>query len=205
MNKSEKFWDRVSSNFEKQVTNNNKEHNKTVETVKKYLNINEIVLDYGCATGAIAIDIANNVKAIHGIDISSKMIDIAKRKISERKIDNIYFEHSTIFDERYREESFNTILALNILHLLDDKQNVMQRIIELLKPGGLFISETVCLGEKPFMGFFFILLSKIGIVPFIKSFKISELENLIAENFQIIQIKKISRNLPNYFVVARKV
>lgn len=128
------------------------------------------------------------------------MIYITKRKVDERKIDNIYFEHSNIFDKKYKKESFNTIL-----HLLDDNQNVMQRIKELLKLEGLFISETACLGEKLLLGFFFIFLSKIGIVPFIKPFKISELEDSIAENFQIINTKKTSHNPPNYFVVARKV
>lgn len=204
MNKSEKFWDRVSSNFDKQDISNNKEHIKTVETVKKYLNGNEIVLDYGCATGALAIDIADNVKEIHGIDISSKMIDIANGKVDELKNNNIYFEHSNIFEERYKKESFNMILAFNILHLLDDKQNVMQRIKELLKPGGLFISETVCLGERSLLGFFFIFLSKIGIVPYIKPFRISELEDFIAENFQIIETKNTSQNPTNYFIAARK-
>jgi 2-polyprenyl-3-methyl-5-hydroxy-6-metoxy-1,4-benzoquinol methylase len=33
-------------------------------------------------------------------------------------------------------------------NLLEDNQQVMQRITELLKPGGLFISTTPCLKEK---------------------------------------------------------
>jgi 2-polyprenyl-3-methyl-5-hydroxy-6-metoxy-1,4-benzoquinol methylase len=133
------------------------------------------------------------VKEIHGIDISSKMIEAAKGKADERKIENIDFAQATIFDERYRRESFDVILALNIMHLVEDTQKVMQRINELLKPGGLIISSTACLGEKK--TFLSILLSipiflliKIGIPPYLRSFKIPELEDSITkENFQIVE------------------
>ena len=60
-----------------------------VEKTKQYLNVSDIVLDYGCATGTITNEIADNVKEIQGIDISSKMIDATRRKAGERKIEII--------------------------------------------------------------------------------------------------------------------
>ena len=146
MNKTEKFWDKVSNKFDKRSQKIDQTEIKTLENTKKYLNVNDIVLDYGCAIGTMAIEIADNVKKIHGIDISPKMIDAAKRKAAERKIENIHFAQSTIFDERYKRESFDVILAFNILHFLEDTQKVMTRINELLKPKGLIISVTPCLG-----------------------------------------------------------
>ena len=73
----------------------------------------------------MAIEIANTVKKIYGIDISPKMIDAARRKAVEHKIENIEFTKSTIFDERFKGESFDVILALNILHFLENTQKVM--------------------------------------------------------------------------------
>ena len=121
INKSEKFWDMISNDFDTQAKAKRVDqiHIKTVENAKKYLNGSNIVLDYGCATGTVAIEIAENVKKIYGIDLSSKMVDAAKRKAAERKIENIDFAQSTIFDERYQRESFDVILALNVLHLLN--------------------------------------------------------------------------------------
>ena len=107
MNKTEKFWDKISKNFDKQAKHHEQTTNKTVENIKKYLNDSDIVLDYGCATGIITYEIAENVKEIHGIDISSKMIEAAKRKAGERKIGNIDFAQTTIFDKRYKGESFD--------------------------------------------------------------------------------------------------
>ena len=180
-----------------------------VEKTKRYLNISDIVMDYGCATGTVSIEIAGNVKEIQGIDISSKMIDIAKRKASERKIENIDFIKSTIFDERYNTGHYDVILAFNILHFFEDTQKVIQRINELLKPGGLIIIASACIGEKTFLNILqFLLFSpliKFGIIPYMKFFKFSELEDsIVSENFQIVEIESLNRSETNYFIVAKK-
>lgn len=208
MNKSEKFWDRLSNNFDKRVKKHfGENYIKTMENTKKYLNVSDIVLDYACGTGIIAAELAGNVKKIHAIDISSKMIEAAKRKAVERKIENIDFAQATIFDERFKRESFDVILAFNILHLLEDTQNVMQRINELLKPGGLMISSTVCMGEKKtFVNILIFILIKIGMVPYIRFFKFSELEDSITNgNFQIVETKSWNHSPTDFFVAAKKI
>lgn len=155
MNKSEKFWDKMANYYDRVEKKDELTYIKIIEKTKKYLKINDVVLDYGCGTGLISNEIADNVKVIHAIDISSKMIEIAKKKADGRKIENIDYAHSTIFDERYKRCSFDVILVFYILHLLEDPHKVMQRINELLKPGGLIISATPCMGEKTFLIFYY--------------------------------------------------
>ena len=212
MNKSEKFWDKIADKYDKAEKRFEPIHIKTLENTKKYLNVSDIVLDYGCATGTKAFELAGNVKKIQGIDISAKMIEAAKRKAVERKIENVDFAQAIIFDERYKRELFDVILVFNILHLLEDNQQVMQRITELLKPGGLFISTTPCLKEKlafsnKFQLYFYLLLSKIGLIPlYIGRFKFSELEDLIANgNLQIIETENLDHRISSYFIVAKKI
>ena len=208
MTKPEKFWDRSASGYDASEPSSDPTHIKTVENTKKYLNVGDVVLDYGCATGTVAIEIADNVKEVHGIDISSKMIEAAKRKVSERKSAKIDFAQSTIFDERLKKESFDVILAFNILHLLEDTQKVMQRINELLKPGGLIISSTACMGENraSSISILLFLVMKIGLVPDMRFFKISELEDSIANgNFQIVETESLTHNPTSCFIVAKKI
>jgi ubiquinone/menaquinone biosynthesis C-methylase UbiE len=80
---SEKFWDRMANQFDKQTSHFEK---PPVEKAVRYLTLTNNVLDYGCATGSIAIEIADYVKEIKGIDISSGMIEAAVRKANELKI-----------------------------------------------------------------------------------------------------------------------
>jgi 2-polyprenyl-3-methyl-5-hydroxy-6-metoxy-1,4-benzoquinol methylase len=207
MIKSEKFWDKQSNNYDKQEKRYEQTYIQAVEITKKHLNISDIVLDYACGTGIITNEIAGSAKEIHAIDISSKMIDVAETKANERNIKNIHYAKATIFDKRFGKESFDVILAFSILHLLKDRQNVVQRINELLKPGGLLISVTACLGErKTPLSIILFLLSKIRIVPYVKLYKISELEDLVTNaNFQIVETELLHFAAPSYFIVAKKI
>lgn len=170
MDKSEEFWDKASKNYDKTEVRFEYIHNKSRENIKKCLKDNDIVLDYGCGTGTTSCEIANMVKEIHAIDISSKMIEIAKDKAVVNKIENINFAQADIFNKSFNTESFDKILACNMLHTVPNPQNVIERIYELLKPEGLFISVTPCLRDK--MSFLVNvqiqlvrLLCKIGIIP----------------------------------------
>lgn len=91
-----------------------------IQNAQKYLKSRDIVLDFGCATGTKTLELASGVKEIRGIDISSKMIEAAKRNAAERRVVNVDFEKTTIFSELFEKESFDVILALNVLHLLED-------------------------------------------------------------------------------------
>lgn len=186
MNKSKKFWDSASKNYDKTEERFEYIHSKSRGNTKKYLKSSNIVLDYGCGTGTTSCEIASMVKEIHAIDISAKMIEIAKEKAVVGKVENINFVETDIFDKRYKKESFDVILAFNMLHTIPKPQNVVRRIDELLKPEGLFISVTPCLGGR--MSFlvkiqilFVQILCKIGIIPIpIRRLKSSELDDLVA-------------------------
>ncbi len=211
MNKTKSFWDKASKNYDKSEERFEYIHNKTRENTKKYLGINNVVLDYGCGTGTKSCELASQVKEIHAIDISSEMIELAKTKAASSRIENINFDHTTIFDKQFRNESFDVILAFNMLHTIDNPHDVIRRIYELLKPDGLFISATPCLnGRKSFivdMQIYLVrFLSKFGIIPItIRRYKSSDLDYLIENgDFQKVAAQEVYKEASSYFVVAKK-
>ncbi len=64
-------------------------HIRNMEKTKKQLNSNDIVLDFGCAIGTKALELANIVNKIDAIDLSSRMIEIAQKRAVEREIKKI--------------------------------------------------------------------------------------------------------------------
>ena len=82
MDKIEKIWDKIAKNYDKSEKRFEPIHVRTIENTKKYLNQNDIVLDYGCGTGTKAFELANSVKKIQAIDISSKLQK--ERRLNER-------------------------------------------------------------------------------------------------------------------------
>ena len=206
MDKAENFWDRQANSFDNQDEEPDSATRKTVECIKKYLNSDDTVMDYACGTGPMGLAVASQVQEVYVVDISSKMLDIAKRKASERQIENIQFGQTTLFDARFSPESFDMVLAFNILHLLENPRDAIFRINELLKPGGIFISSSACMGEKgKFLGTFLTLLSKIGVAPHVNKFTVAELEELISTgNFQMIESETSTQQVTEIFVVAKK-
>ncbi|MFH1526570.1 MAG: class I SAM-dependent methyltransferase [Bacteroidota bacterium] len=205
LNKVEKFWDRTASSYDKEEKKDEKIYLQLIEKSKVYLKLTDFVLDFGCGTGLVSNEIANSARKIHAIDLSSKMIDIAKNKAEKREIFNIEYMHSTIFDSRLKKGTFDIILAFYVLHLVEDTQAVIQRINELLKPGGFIISATPCMGEKLLLSRIFSIFSKVGIVPRIKSFKLYDLEQSLTDaNFTIVEDDKLVGTSNQYFTVAKK-
>jgi 2-polyprenyl-3-methyl-5-hydroxy-6-metoxy-1,4-benzoquinol methylase len=202
MNKSEKFFDRVSS---KSKPEPNQTASKIIESSKEFLEKDDYLLDFGCGSGAITNKLAKAAKAIDAIDISSGMLEFAKKQAEENAIGNIKYMQASIFDGRFMDETFDVILAFNVLHYIEDMPSLIERINRLLKPNGIFISSTACLKEKrSFMRYLVLLLTKLRIMPKTNFYKKVELETLIKNgNFDIIKSERISK-LPEYFIVSSK-
>jgi len=205
MNKSERFWDKTASQYDQIEMKDVQTYRQIIQRTKTSLKISDAVLDFGCGTGLIANEIAENAKEIHAMDISSNMITIADKKAKERNIANINYAHTTIFDERYKKGSFDVILAFHVLHLLEDERIVLQRMNELLKPGGLLISATPCVGEKIVQRYLLYVAGRAGLVPKIRSFKLRDLVDAIEKgNFSIVESDCLKESTQEYFIVARK-
>ncbi|NOH60652.1 class I SAM-dependent methyltransferase [Vibrio sp. RE88] len=211
MSKAKVFWDKASKDYDKSEKRFEYIHNKTRENTSKYLDPSYVVLDYGCGTGTKSCELSGKVKEIHAIDISSKMIEVSKAKAANSNIKNVKFAQTTIFDSRYKRESFDVIFAFNMLHTVDSPHHVVQRIYELLKPNGLLISTTPCLGGRKSllvsMQIYLVRgLSRLGLIPItIRRYKSSDLDNLIkTSRFQTVASEEIYKGASSYFIVAKK-
>lgn len=203
MNQSEAFWDRQAPSYDKAERDSYRE---LIEHTIPHLQAGDHVLDFACGTGAITLELAEHVQAIHGIDLSSGMIDIATKKAVQRGASHVTFQQATLFDAHLDGQLFDVIVAYNILHLLDNIPQALQRINQLLKSGGMFISVTACMGEKrTFLGVLLPILGKFRLVPEITALSVAGLETLIADaHFDIISTDLLSESPPSTFVVARK-
>ena len=201
--KAEKFWDRMAKQFEKR---SGRTEEPDFKRIKGFLRESDSVLDCGCATGVITCALAGDVKEIMGLDISSAMIEVARKRADEMEIENIDFMKGTIDDDTLRPESFDVIIAFNVLHFFRDTEMVLARINELLKPGGRVIISTSCIGERTFSNIaqltFFTLLTRIGVLPYMRFYKLSEFTgSIVRSDLHIIETTKM-KGASDYFIVA---
>ena len=205
MDKSAKFWDRMAKRYSKQPVADEASYQKKIQITHEYLKPDMEVLELGCGTGSTAIIHSPYVKHIRAIDISSRMIEIAQSKANKKKIDNITFETLTIDDLNIQEQKLDVVLCLSILHLLENKEKVIANIYKILKPGGIFISSTVCLGDTMRWLKIITPIGKLlGLMPLVNFFTKDQLRNCIVDaGFDIDQFWHPDKDKA-VFVVAKK-
>ena len=141
MTTSTKFWDKIADKYSKQPIADEASYQKKLKLTQNYFKPDMSVLEFGCGTGSTAIIHAPYVKHIRAIDISSAMIKIAQDKAKAQNIENVTFEQLTIEELEAEDSSYDVILGLSILHLLEDKESTISKIYKMLKPGGIFVTD----------------------------------------------------------------
>ena len=205
-NSPEKFWDLISSKYAASPISDRSAYETKIARLKTCLSPEMSVLDIGCGTGTQCGDIADRVNQVTGIDISGKLLAIAEERMAERNLDNIGFIRTSVFDERLKPSSYDVVMAFFVLHFFDDIDAVFKRIHTLLKPGGLFISETACLGNKSrFVGGLLQFAGLLGFLPSINLLTTQQLEQSLKSNgFQIIEKTKFSKKPDAEFTLIAK-
>ena len=205
MNQPSKFWDRIAERYAKKPVADEAAYQKKLQVTREYLRPDMKILEFGCGTGSTAITHAPHVKHNRAIDVSSKMIEIAQGKADAEKVTNVTFEQSTIEELSVPDQTLDAVLALSILHLLENKEAIVAKVHRMLKPGGIFVTSTACLGDTMQ---YFKLIAPIGkffgVMPLVKVFTIKELEDSLTNaGFKIDHQWQPGKG-KSVFIVAKK-
>ena len=94
---------------------------------------------------------------------------------------------------------------MSILHLLEEKEDALNKVYRLLKPGGVFITSTVCIGDTMKV---FKLILPIGyflrLIPLVKVFTAKELEESLTQAGFAINHKWRPGKEKAIFIIAKK-
>lgn len=200
-----KFWDKIADRYSKQPIADEAAYQKKLQVTQGYLKPDMNLLEFGCGTGSTAIIHAPYVRHIRAIDVSSKMIEIARRKAEESQVKNVTFERCAIDELTVPNDTFDMVLGLSILHLLENKEKVIAKVYEILKPGGFLVTSTACLGDTIKWFKASAPISKfVWLMPLVKVFTVRELENSLTDvGFAIDYQWQPSPNKA-VFIVAKK-
>jgi len=146
MAESDKFWDKTAERYAKSPVSDEATYQKKLAETQSFFTPNMRVLEFGCGTGTTAVQHAPHVQHIDAIDISENMLEIGRGKAREAGVENITFTRGTLTEFNADTATLDAVLGLNVIHLLPDRQAVIAEVVRILKPGGIFVSSTVCLG-----------------------------------------------------------
>jgi len=160
---SPRFWNRIAQKYARQPIGNAEAYEHKLTATQEIMTPDMSVLEIGCGTGSTALRHAGHVARYHATDFSEEMIAIAREK-ADGAPSGLSFGVEAV-EDMATAPGYDMILALSVLHLVSDRKAVLQKIYDMLPPGGTFVSSTACLGDmswairavlKPgyWMGFF---------------------------------------------------
>lgn len=211
LSKEAAFWSKISRKYAADPIRNMEGYLKTLERTKSYLKADDSVLEIGCGTGSTALLLAPHVAQITASDLAPGMIEIAKENRAEEELENVTFKVAEVLQHDPDDGSYDAVLAHNLLHLVPNMGHALEHIATLTKPGGVFISKTVCAPENG--GFKYGIISRIAIpimqalgkAPFVNFVSAAELQQAMERaGFDILEIADQAGLLPSRYIVARK-
>lgn len=205
MTTSTTFWDKAAAKYEKSAISDMDGYRDTLDRTIRHLKPTDRVLELGCGTASTVLQLAGHVAHLTATDISPAMIEIGRAKVAEAGVTNVTLRVGTASDADV-DAPYDAVLALNLLHLLPDQDAALRQIHAALKPGGLFISKTACLGEKWFFKPLVTLLSWLGKAPFVTHQRQAALRAaILGAGFEGVEELSQPGTPPRLYMVVRRV
>lgn len=135
------FWDNVAWIYDVFANVINRKANKALcAAVEKLISPTDDVLECACGTGLLTKVIAPRCKSLTATDFSEKMLKRAKRKC--KKYGKAQFEQANILQLNFKDESFDIVVAANVIHLLDEPYRALKELDRVCKTDGKIIIPT---------------------------------------------------------------
>ncbi|MGD2249015.1 MAG: class I SAM-dependent methyltransferase [Candidatus Methanofastidiosia archaeon] len=95
------------------------------------------ILDAGCGTGERTIELAETFpeSKVVGLDLSQPLLEKAQKKAAH--INNCTFQRGDVQAMPFEDDSFDVVININMLHVVEDPVAMLNEIERVLKPHGL--------------------------------------------------------------------
>jgi ubiquinone/menaquinone biosynthesis C-methylase UbiE len=96
------------------------------------------ILDAGCGSGEAAVELAAAFPEaeVVGVDLSEPLLEMAKKSAADF-FHNLSFERGDVQAMAFENDSFDIVVSMNMLHVVDDPVAMLNEIERVLKPNGI--------------------------------------------------------------------
>ena len=156
------IWDRVAPLYDLAVsTLNRRVYDGTGAAVARLIRPGDTVLECACGTGAIASAIAPACARVVATDFSEGMLKQARKKLA--RFPHVVVEQADITDLHYADDSFDAVVAGNVIHLLPEPGDALKELKRVVRPGGTIIVPTYMIPKKRAHTMFLRVISRFGV------------------------------------------
>jgi len=110
------------------------------------------VADIGCHEGYMTIKLSREVNGkgmVYAVDVEQGKLDLLKKHLAERKIENVNLIKGDYDDPKLPANSLDAVIILDTYHEMDDHDKILQHVMASLKYGGrLILCEPIAEARK---------------------------------------------------------
>ncbi len=205
MKKKKSFWDRISFIYDAAESLNKKAYQGMLTYIAALVPKDAKVLECAAGTGAISIAVAPRASQVFCTDLSLPMLERAQAKARKRELHNISFAERDLLHLTEEDESYDVVIAANVVHLLDSPQEALKELWRVTRKNGILVVPTF-LTKSGGTGFTFLisLYKLIGFRPK-HSFKEEEYLKMMKESGLLgLDFEVIQGRMPVGIAVFRK-
>lgn len=203
------FWDKFSGLYDLFELLNYNVNRQMCRAVEEEIPPNALVLDCAAGTGMLSMAAAKNATKVICTDVSKNMLIEAMKKARRRGVYNIAFAKRDITSLKDGDNTYDVVMAGNVVHLLSDPAKAFSELVRVTKKGGKIIIPTYLVRESSL--FFRACIGVYKLMGFSpnKDMNTEDYLNLIAENAEKNGCMEYSTrlllgNIPAGFAVIKK-
>jgi ubiquinone/menaquinone biosynthesis C-methylase UbiE len=94
-------------------------------------------VEFGCGTGYFTRAVAGQARHLIATDLSDQMLEVARTQLSD--LSNVTIQKEDCAHTDFPAESFDSVLMVNLIHVMDDALPCLQESYRILRSGGSLI------------------------------------------------------------------
>ena len=97
------------------------------------------VVDIGTGTGRMLTLFANRARQVEGVDLSHRMLTVARSNLASAGITNAVIRHGDATATPIEDDGVDLVIMHQVLHFLEEPGRAVQEAARILRPGGRLI------------------------------------------------------------------
>ena len=131
------FWNRFAFVYDLVTRSGDTGLAEAASYVASFVRPTDVVLDAACGTDTFACALASSAGFVAACDFAPAMVEQAAAKVGRLGLGNVACGPGDLMELDFADETFDAVVAGNVLHLLGDPQRAVDELLRVTRPGGI--------------------------------------------------------------------
>lgn len=140
-----RYWERHASHYDASLRVLGRPFPRMLELTRDAVRGRARVLEVAAGTGLVTGVVAEVAGEVVATDYATAMVEMLERRVRDLGLANVRCEQADIYALRFEPESFDAVVAANVLHLVPDLDGALAALRRVLKKrNGKLVAPTFC-------------------------------------------------------------